>query len=97
MFVQNYYGLLPDDTTTAWNLLGAQAQSDSSRDGQAGYDNFWAGFSDVIARNLRQDGSTVTADIVFVRADGSQSVEPYTLQVGTEGDRQVITSFRPGR
>ncbi len=97
-FVQNYYGLLPEDTDTAWSLLGPEAQGLSSRDGKAGYDRFWRDYSNVIARDLRQDGSTVTADIVFVRLDGSEgSPEGYTLQVGTVDGRQVITTFSRGR
>ncbi len=97
-FVQNYYGLLPGDTDTAWSLLGPEAQGLSSQDGKAGYDRFWAAYSNVIARDLQQDGSTVTADIVFVRPDGSEEPpEGYTLQVGTVDGRQVITTFRRGR
>ncbi|GAA5110673.1 serine/threonine-protein kinase [Pseudonocardia adelaidensis] len=92
-FVQNYYGLLPGDTATAWRLLGPEAQSRSG--GQSGYDRFWAGMASVSLQNVRQTGDgTVEGTVVFTRRDGGTSSEPYRFVVGTGPDGQpVIQSF----
>ena len=90
-FVQSFYGLLPGNTDAAWALLGPAAQSQS--DGRGGFDCFYGGLSRVWAEDLRVDGNTVTATIVFTRKDGEVSREDYTFVVGTQDGRQVIESF----
>jgi eukaryotic-like serine/threonine-protein kinase len=92
-FVQNYYGLLPDDTDAAWRLLGPEAQSRSG--GESGYDSFWAEVASVSLQNVRQTGDgTVEGTVVFTRRDGGTSSEPYRFVVGTGPEGQtIIQSF----
>jgi serine/threonine protein kinase len=88
-FIQNYYGQLPGDTDTAWQMLGPQAQSQSS--GQTGYDSFWAEVATVSVQNLRQTGDdTVEGTVVFTRRDGGTSSESYRFVIGTGSDGQTI-------
>jgi serine/threonine protein kinase len=88
-FVQNYYGLLPGDTDSAWQLLGPEAQGQSQ--GRDGYESFWAQFRSVNLQNIRQTGDdTVEATVVFTRQDGSTSNEPYRFVLGTGSDGQTI-------
>jgi hypothetical protein len=88
-FVQNYYGLLPGDTESAWQLLGSEAQRQSN--GRSGYDRFWSGVASVTVQNARQTGAnTVEGTVVFTRRDGSTSSEPYRFVVGTGSDGQPI-------
>jgi serine/threonine protein kinase len=88
-FVQNYYGLLPGDTDSAWQLLGSEAQRQSN--GRSGYDRFWSGVASVSVQNVRQTGAnTVEGTVVFTRRDGSTSSEPYRFVVGTGSDGQTI-------
>ena len=90
-FVQSFYGLLPGNTDAAWALLGPTAQSQSS--GRSGFDSFYGGLSRVWAEDLRVNGNTVTATIVFTGKDGQVSREGYTFVLGTQDGRQVIESF----
>ena len=90
-FVQGFYGQLPGNTDAAWALLGPAAQSQSG--GRDGFNSFYAGIERVWAENLRVNGNTVTATIVFTRKDGQVSREGYTFVLGTQDGRQVIESF----
>jgi eukaryotic-like serine/threonine-protein kinase len=92
-FVQNYYGLLPGDTDSAWQLLGPEAQSQSGS--QSGYDRFWSEMATVSLQNVRQTGDdTVEGTVVFTRRDGNTSTEPYRFVLGTGSDGQtIIESF----
>jgi serine/threonine protein kinase len=88
-FVEGYYGLLPDNTDAAWELLSADAQSRSG--GRGGYDNFWAEMESVSVRNARQTGvDTVEATVVFERRNGTTTNEPYRFVLGTGPDGQTI-------
>jgi serine/threonine protein kinase len=88
-FVQNYYGLLPGDTESAWRLLGSQAQAASG--GRGGYDRFWSEVASVSLQNARQTGgNTVEGTVVFTRRDGGTSSEPYRFVIGTDDDGQPI-------
>jgi serine/threonine protein kinase len=89
-FIQNYYGLLPGDTDTAWQLLGPEAQSRSGGQ-KSGYDRFWAEIATVGVQNLRQTSDdTVEGTVVFTRRDGRTSSEPYRFVIGTGSDGQTI-------
>jgi eukaryotic-like serine/threonine-protein kinase len=90
-FVQNYYGLLPGNTSAAWNLLGSTAQSQSG--GRDGFERFYGGLARVWVENLRVNGNTVTGTVVFTRKDGSVSREGYQFVLGEDDGRQVIQSF----
>lgn len=88
-FVQSYYGLLPGDTDSAWQLLGPEAQSASG--GQGSYDAFWAEVATVSLQNARQTGdATVEGTVVFTRRDGNTSSEPYRFVIGTGSDGQTL-------
>jgi hypothetical protein len=90
--VQSFYGQLPGNTDGAWALLGPAAQSASG--GRSGFDGFYATLERVWAQDLRVNGNTVTATIVFTPKNGPVSREGYTFVVGTDKDgRQVIESF----
>ncbi|MCF7547394.1 serine/threonine-protein kinase [Pseudonocardia sp. WMMC193] len=87
-FVQDYYGLLPEDPDAAFVRLSPQAQAASG--GISGFRNFYAGIRDVQVQNARSSGNgQVSATIVFTRADGSTSSEPYTFTVQDD----LIQSF----
>ena len=90
-FVQSFYGLLPGNTDAAWALLGPAAQSASG--GRSGFNGFYATIERVWAEDLRVNGNTVTATIVFTRRDGQVSREGSEFVVGTQDGRQVIESF----
>jgi eukaryotic-like serine/threonine-protein kinase len=92
-FVQNYYGLLPGDTDSAWQLLGPNAQSQSGD--QSDYDAFWAEVATVSLQNVRQTGTdTVEGTVVFTRRNGSTSSEPYRFVLGTgSGGQTIMQSF----
>jgi hypothetical protein len=90
-FVRNYYGQLPGNTDAAWALLGPAAQSQSG--GRGGFNRFYDSLSRVWAENLRVEGNTVTATIVFTQKNGEVSRENYSFVVGTQNGRQVIESF----
>jgi serine/threonine protein kinase len=92
-FVQSYYGLLPGDTDSAWQLLGPNAQSQSGD--QSDYDAFWAEVATVSLQNVRQTGTdTVEGTVVFTRRNGSTSSEPYRFVLGTgSGGQTIMQSF----
>ena len=92
-FVQNYYRMLPGDIDGAFAKLSPQAQ-----DASGGIDQFRSFYSQmrvVYAENLRNAGpNTVTATIVFMNNDGSQSKENYRFVVGTnEQGQEILQSF----
>ena len=92
-FVQNYYRMLPGDIEGAFSRLSPEAQAQSQ--GISGFREFYSGMRVVYAENLRNAGpNAVTATVVFIRNDGSQSEESYRFVVGTDGQGQeIIQSF----
>ncbi|MEV1291882.1 serine/threonine-protein kinase [Pseudonocardia sp. NPDC049635] len=92
-FVQNYYRMLPDDIDGAFARLSPEAQSQSQ--GIESYRAFYSGMRTVYAENLRNAGpNTVTATVVFLRNDGTESRENYRFVVGTDAQgREVLQSF----
>jgi hypothetical protein len=91
-FVQSYYGLLPGNTSAAWDRLGPAAQARSG--GRGSFDRFYAGLRSVTLENARPaGGNTVAGTILFVRNDGTTTRESYRFVVGNSGGRQVIESF----
>jgi eukaryotic-like serine/threonine-protein kinase len=93
-FVQNYYGLLPNNTDAAWALLGPTAQNQSG--GREGFNTFYGGMLRVWSENLRVTGNTVSATIVFTDKSGRVTREPYTFVVGNNDGHEVIESFHRG-
>ncbi|MEQ3549139.1 serine/threonine-protein kinase [Pseudonocardia nematodicida] len=92
-FVQNYYRMLPGDIDGAFAMLSPQAQAQSR--GIEGYREFYGGLRTVYAEQLRNDGpNAVTATVVFVRQDGTESRERYRFVVGTdENGQEIMQSF----
>jgi len=92
-FVQEYYRMLPDDIDGAFARLSPEAQSQSQ--GIESYREFYSGMRTVYAENLRNAGpNTVTATVVFLRTNGTESRENYRFVVGTdEQGNQVLQSF----
>ncbi len=92
-FVQNYYGQLPGNINGAFAMLSPNAQAASGGINQ--FRQFYGGLRTVYAQNIRRAGpNAVTATIVFVRADGSQSQENYRFVVATDSNgQQIMQSF----
>jgi serine/threonine protein kinase len=77
--VRDYYALLPDNTSEAWNRLtpGYQAQAG----GRQAYDQFWSGFRSVTTSNIRTSGDTVFANLRYVANNGNVSTETRSFQL----------------
>ncbi|WP_300644274.1 serine/threonine-protein kinase [Nocardioides sp.] len=82
--VSEYYGLLPDDTRTAWGYLGGEARSDAG--GYGGYTGFWETVESVSVEGTSVEDGVVTVDLVY---DGAES-ETRRLAVGEQGGGLVI-------
>ena len=73
--ITTYYGLLPDDTDSAWPLLTAGYQRSPSG-GRQGFERFWAPIRDVSVSNVRATSpDRVTATITYSYKDGRKVVE----------------------
>ena len=92
-FVQNYYGQLPGNINGAFAMLSPSAQAASG--GIEQFRSFYGGMRTVYAQNIRRAGpNTVTATIVFVSQNGSQSQENYRFVVATDSSgQQIMQSF----
>jgi len=91
-FVQGYYGLLPDDTDSAWALLSDQARSASG--GRGNFDRFYGRFESVTLEGVQAVGEdTVEAFVVFDPFEGSMSRERYRFVVGDRDGEPIIDSF----
>ena len=83
--ITTYYGLLPDDTDSAWPLLTAGYQRSPSG-GRQGYERFWAPVRDVTVSNVRATPpDRVTATITYVYDDGRKAVESTRYRFVEEG------------
>ncbi|MDQ4118236.1 MAG: hypothetical protein M3235_14930 [Actinomycetota bacterium] len=91
--MQNYYRQLPGNINGAFAMLSPSAQAASGGIDQ--FRQFYSGMRTVYAENIRRaDPNTVTATVVFVRRDGSQSQENYRFVVATDGNgQQIMQSF----
>ena len=73
--VVNYYGLLPGDTDSAWNLLTTKFQNGRAG-GRATYDAYWASIQSVSASNAQDTGNDkAEATITYVYKDGRTATE----------------------
>ncbi len=92
-FVQSYYRQLPGNTRAAFTMLSPSAQAQSG--GFEQFERFYGGLRTVYAQNLRRDGdNAVTATIVFIDDNGTQSQENYRFVVGTDPNgQQLVQSF----
>ncbi|MDT4996247.1 MAG: eukaryotic-like serine/threonine-protein kinase [Pseudonocardiales bacterium] len=81
--VAAYYGLLPDNTATAWNLLTPAYQGQAG--GRSSYDSFWSSFRSVEVSNERMQGDQVLADLRYTSTNGTVSTETRSFQLVREG------------
>jgi hypothetical protein len=73
--IEDYYQLLPNDTSDAWPRLTPSYQSGTAG-GRGGYDNFWSQFSSVSATDVSADPPhTVVATITYTRSNGNTTTE----------------------
>ena len=95
-FVQNYYALLPGNTSAAYALLSPAAQTASG--GQSNFNSFYGSMSSVTAENTRRTGAnTASATIRFVTRAGVTTNEAYSFVMGTGADgRTIMQSFSKG-
>jgi hypothetical protein len=77
--VDDYYGLLPADTDTAWSRLTPAYQAKTG--GRAAYDSFWNSFRSVNLSNERVSGGLVLADLRYTADDGSVSTETRSFRL----------------
>lgn len=87
--VRNYYGLLPQNTTAAWEFLGGSERTRSN--GLAGYTAFWSGIKAVTIRGpVTVQGDTVLVNLQFEPKDRGRTLERYQLTMGTAPDGRVL-------
>ncbi|HEY2765621.1 MAG TPA: serine/threonine-protein kinase [Pseudonocardiaceae bacterium] len=87
--VRNYYGLLPQNTAAAWEILAAPQRARSN--GFAAYVAFWNGISAVSVRGpVTVQGNTVLVDLQFEPKDRGPTLERYQLTMGTAPDGRVL-------
>lgn len=82
--VVDYYGLLPDDTEDAWQMLGPDARASSG--GYDDYAAFWGGIDSVEVGDTSVDGHLVSVDLTY---DGNDS-ETRQLRMEQRGDVWII-------
>jgi hypothetical protein len=87
--VRNYYGLLPQNTTAAWEFLGEPARAKSR--GFAEYVAFWNGINAVSIRGpVTVQGNTVLANLQFDPKDRGRTLERYQLTMSPAADGRVL-------
>ena len=85
-FGTTYYGLLPDDTASAYELL-----SPSYGSSYGAYDGFWRTISALEVRGVSAvDATTVDVDITYVDNDGGRQDETRRLFLEPTDDGYVI-------
>jgi eukaryotic-like serine/threonine-protein kinase len=85
--VRSYYGLLPDDTTVAWQYLGAAERAQ----GFQRYHDFWSGISRISIRGpIAVQGSTVLVNLVFEPTNRARTLERYRLTLGNAPNGRVL-------
>lgn len=82
--VVEYYGLLPDDTASAWRMLGPDARA--SAGGYGGYTGFWDGVSSVVVDGTSLSGDVVSVDLTY---NGDES-ETRQLRMARQGSGWII-------
>lgn len=70
--VTSYYGQLPDDTASAWNMLGDGYQEQTG--GRREYQSFWSSIRSVSVDSVSpRDDTSVSAQLTYVMRNGSTS------------------------
>jgi eukaryotic-like serine/threonine-protein kinase len=85
--VRTYYGLLPEDTTVAWQYLGPAEHAQ----GFQHYDKFWNGINGVSIRGpVAVQGNTVLVGLVFEPVNRKRTLERYRLTMSNAPDGRVL-------
>ena len=85
--VRTYYGLLPEDTTVAWQYLGAAEHAQ----GFERYNNFWSRINRLSIRGpVAVQGNTVLVNLVFEPTNRKRTLESYRLTMGNTPDGRVL-------
>ena len=79
----DYYGLLPTDTRSAWEMLGPGAQAQAG--GYDRYLGFWRTIDDLSVGAVSADGDVVTVQMVYTTGRGEEQ-ETRRLRVERTGD-----------
>jgi hypothetical protein len=85
--VRAYYGLLPQDTTAAWQYLGPGQRAQ----GFQHYNNFWNGINRLSIRGpVAVQGDTVVVNLVFEPTNRNRTLERYRLTLGNSPDGRAL-------
>lgn len=85
--VRTYYGLLPQDTTAAWQYLGTAQHAQ----GFQHYNDFWNGINRVSIRGpVAVQGDTVLVNLIFEPTNRNRTLERYRLTMGSSPDGRVL-------
>ncbi|MGH3601869.1 MAG: hypothetical protein ACRDQH_16580, partial [Pseudonocardiaceae bacterium] len=85
--VRTYYGLLPQDTTVAWQYLGTAERAQ----GFGHYTEFWNGINRLSIRGpVSVQGNTVLVNLVFEPTNRNRTLERYRLTMGNSPDGRVL-------
>jgi serine/threonine protein kinase len=72
-FVEDYYGVLPDDTESGWSLLAPEYQARSDVGPYDDYESFWSGVDAVTVEEARPAGSdAVDVTLTYTSGGGTQ-------------------------
>ena len=92
-FAQTYYGYLPDDPGSAYQLLSPDYRAQTS---QADYEAFWSTVESVQVGGLEVvDDTTVDVSLTYVTANGTEP-ETRRLYLATSADGYVIVASKGG-
>ena len=86
--VADYYGLLPEDTGAAWELLTPALQDQI---GQGTFDGFWATIDDVRVNGTEAVGDGLVEVTLTYTTDGRSEQETRQLAVERVGDGYLIS------
>jgi serine/threonine protein kinase len=85
--VRSYYGLLPEDTTVAWQYLGTAERTQ----GFQRYHDFWSGINHIRIRGpVAVQGNTVLVSLVFEPTNRKRTFERYRLTMGNAPNGRVL-------
>jgi eukaryotic-like serine/threonine-protein kinase len=86
--VADYYGLLPEDTGTAWDLLTPELQDQI---GEGTFEGFWATIDDVRVDDTEEVGDGLVEVTLTYVTDGRSEQETRQLAVARVGDAFLIS------
>ena len=86
--VADYYSLLPEDTSTAWELLTPQLQDEI---GEGTFEGFWATIDDVTVQDSEEVGEGLVRVTITYTTDGRSEQETRQLAVQEVGDGYLIS------